>query len=165
VPAHDNCLAWPPLPVQSLNLFFLIATDRVLQQVAKLTRLTQLDISIDEGSTGSVRELVLALQPLQQLRTLDIRGCRHLQQPTSPAPGPQQGQTSLMSCCGAAVSGMRQLIGLHLEGLDFTCADMTLLAQLQQLKGLTLCDCSINDYGLGVIAAHLTGEGWCSRRV
>jgi hypothetical protein len=54
---------------------------------------------------------------------------------------------------------MRQLTSLHISGLDFTQADMTLMAQLRRLDSLTLRDCSIDDYGLGVIAAHLTGEG------
>jgi aminoglycoside phosphotransferase len=54
---------------------------------------------------------------------------------------------------------MRQLTSLHISGLDFTQADMTLLAQLRRLHSLALRDCSIVDYGLCVIAAHLTSEG------
>jgi hypothetical protein len=155
VAAHDSCLAWPPLPVRYLSLPSLFTTERVLQQVAKLTHLTYLYMDVSEGSSGTDRGLCSALQPLQQLRTLHIDGCRQLQRSTTP--GSQPGQ---WRGCGTPLCGMQQLSSLHLDGLDFTRADMTPLTHAKQLVSLKLSDCSIDDYGLGVIAAHLTGEGW-----
>jgi hypothetical protein len=69
--------------VRSLTLFSPV-TQRVLQQVAKLTGLTEMDMCISRDSTGTLNDLGLTLQPLQQLRELRIYHCRNLQLPLLP---------------------------------------------------------------------------------
>jgi hypothetical protein len=142
---HNSCRAWPLLPVLTLDLYsatfgHAFVTPRVLQQIAKLTRLTELYINMSDESTGSVKDLGLALQPLQQLRDLHMTGCRNLRPPAPPTSEPGQ-----LNDSASAVGGMRQLTSLHLGGLDFTQASVERLQQLCQLERLTLCDCGIDN--------------------
>lgn len=129
-------------------------------QVAFLTGITKLHMGITDGttrlteSTASLKDLKSALQPLSQLRDLSITGCWKLQAPSVPTWRQQQ-----LDDCAAVVCGMRHLLSLRLGGLDFTPAAMTLLAKLPHLTSLELPSCSIDDYGLSIIALHMTGEG------
>lgn len=149
------CEAWPNLPLKALTLDGLLIP-LVMDSLAKVTRLTSLEVTPHEYSSMELNHLATALSRLTSLECLEI-DCSNLQLDA------QLDAAAAVSCI-KALTHAHKLSKLLVRKLKLPRAAAQHVTELQQLTKLDLERCSLDDYFVNVIALHLTG-GVCLGRL
>lgn len=113
----DYCEAWPLLPLDEITVNGDV-TPLVLETLAKLTRVTSVQLTLDEDSSVTFSQLGTTLQQLKQLQNLkiDVLG-EAAEQPD------WYGSSEEALGCAWALRSLQDLSCLRLRGMDLPFAN------------------------------------------
>jgi hypothetical protein len=142
----NYCEAWPLLPLDVITADGVV-TPLVLESLATLTRVTNLQMRLADESSVDLQHLAAALKKLKQLDELIVDWIDTGDEELLPWESQEIGLG-----CAEALPGMRSVSCLNLQGMSFPRGAAPHFAELQQLTGLRLARCCIDDFMVNIIA-------------